>query len=137
MRRLVAQHEGEFILIAGIRDQRQGEGNYRAALLVEGLESVGRLPRAVVHDDVEIAVHALGPVPALALCHRLDGLNHPHETAGRLVWRQCGTTGRGRRLGRAGRGPHGGHLAGRQGENRQHSTEGLSDHRLFLLPRFP
>jgi hypothetical protein len=74
--RLVAEDEGDLVLIAGIGDQRQRYPDDRAAGPVERLEGVGRRARPVVDHDQEVAVAARHPLAADLLGHRLDPLRH-------------------------------------------------------------
>ena len=81
VRRLVAQHEGQLVSIARVRDQGDREADDRIALPVARLERVGGQAGAVVHHDPEVAVRApRRPLAADLLGHRL----HPPDDGGEV-----------------------------------------------------
>ena len=71
VRSLVAEREGEFVMVAHDTEKRPRETDDRAAIAVERLIRVGRqVP--FVDDDLEIAIEARSPLTAGGFGDRLD-----------------------------------------------------------------
>ena len=81
MRRLMAQHKGQFILIARIGNQLQRKCNNRTPRLVNSLERIRRLIRPVIDHNLEVAVHAGRARAAFAFGHRLHRADDLHKAA--------------------------------------------------------
>ena len=114
MGRLMSQHEGQFIGVAGIRDQCEREANHRSAPVVQGLEGIGRLARAIIDDDAEIAIPGRAALATDRFGHRLHLGHHTEE----------GFRRRPRRLGRGGRDLR----RGRRYRRRRHAAAKGQDH---------
>ena len=76
MRRLMAQNEGQFILIAGLGHKGDGKSYDRPAGLVHGLKRIGRHRDPAIHDDLIIAGKPRCLGAANTFCHRLYPVQH-------------------------------------------------------------
>jgi len=79
MRRLMAQDQRQFVLIARICDQGDGEADDRTAPVVQSLKGVRRQLDPVIHDDLEITIHTARLCPARPLGHRFQPLGNGDE----------------------------------------------------------
>lgn len=77
--RLVTHHEGQFIGITDGCDKRKVESKDRSSAAIHCLKRVGRLARAIIDDDLKIAVRPRRKTPAFALCDWFDRFNDGHE----------------------------------------------------------
>jgi hypothetical protein len=74
--RFVAHDKGEFIGIGYGRDQGKVECKDRAAIAIDGLKRIRGLARAVIDNNLEIAI---GPWRAVATFAFGNGLNRLHN----------------------------------------------------------